>query len=260
MPDSTIIYTHTDEAPLLATYSFLPIIQAYAGAAGVEVETRDISARRPDHRARSPSASSRGAAHRRRPRRAGRAGQDARGEHHQAAEHQRVDPAAEGGHRRAPGQGLRPSRLPGRPADRRGARDPGPLRQGQGQRGQPRAPRGQLRPAGAGVGEAVRPHAPALDGRVVAGLEDERRPHDRRRLPLQRAVGRRSQADGSLRIELRRRRRHHHGAARLGAGARRRGRRRHRHARRRAAHVPRRPDRPGRRPRTCCSPCTSRPR
>ncbi len=40
---STIIYTHTDEAPLLATYSFLPIVQAYASAAGVEVETRDIS-------------------------------------------------------------------------------------------------------------------------------------------------------------------------------------------------------------------------
>jgi isocitrate dehydrogenase len=38
-----IIYTHTDEAPLLATYSFLPIIQAYAGVAGVPVETRDIS-------------------------------------------------------------------------------------------------------------------------------------------------------------------------------------------------------------------------
>jgi isocitrate dehydrogenase len=40
---SSIIYTHTDEAPLLATYSFLPIIQAYAGAAGVDVQTRDIS-------------------------------------------------------------------------------------------------------------------------------------------------------------------------------------------------------------------------
>jgi isocitrate dehydrogenase len=38
-----IIYTHTDEAPLLATYSFLPIIQAYAGQAGVAVESRDIS-------------------------------------------------------------------------------------------------------------------------------------------------------------------------------------------------------------------------
>ncbi|MEU2157502.1 NADP-dependent isocitrate dehydrogenase [Streptomyces sp. NPDC019396] len=43
MTDSTIIYTHTDEAPALATYSFLPVIQAYAEAAGVTVETRDIS-------------------------------------------------------------------------------------------------------------------------------------------------------------------------------------------------------------------------
>ena len=40
---ATIIYTHTDEAPLLATYSFLPIIEAYAAKAGVGVETRDIS-------------------------------------------------------------------------------------------------------------------------------------------------------------------------------------------------------------------------
>ncbi|UQS29880.1 NADP-dependent isocitrate dehydrogenase [Streptomyces fradiae] len=43
MTDSTIIYTHTDEAPALATYSFLPVVQAYASAAGVSVETRDIS-------------------------------------------------------------------------------------------------------------------------------------------------------------------------------------------------------------------------
>ncbi len=52
--DATIIYTrlrtrrddhlpHTDEAPALATYSLLPIITAYAGVAGVAVETRDIS-------------------------------------------------------------------------------------------------------------------------------------------------------------------------------------------------------------------------
>ncbi|GAB3612004.1 NADP-dependent isocitrate dehydrogenase [Humibacter ginsengisoli] len=38
-----IIYTHTDEAPLLATYSFLPIVSAFAEKAGVEFETRDIS-------------------------------------------------------------------------------------------------------------------------------------------------------------------------------------------------------------------------
>ncbi len=43
MTDSKIIYTHTDEAPALATYSFLPIVQTYASTAGVAVETRDIS-------------------------------------------------------------------------------------------------------------------------------------------------------------------------------------------------------------------------
>ncbi|MFE2945144.1 NADP-dependent isocitrate dehydrogenase [Streptomyces sp. NPDC059255] len=43
MTDSTIIYTHTDEAPALATYSFLPVVEAYASTAGVSVETRDIS-------------------------------------------------------------------------------------------------------------------------------------------------------------------------------------------------------------------------
>ena len=43
MPDPTIIYTFTDEAPALATRSLLPIIQAFASTAGVTVETRDIS-------------------------------------------------------------------------------------------------------------------------------------------------------------------------------------------------------------------------
>ena len=40
---STIIYTKTDEAPMLATYSLLPIIEAFTNAAGISVETRDIS-------------------------------------------------------------------------------------------------------------------------------------------------------------------------------------------------------------------------
>ena len=39
----TILYTLTDEAPLLATASFLPIVQAFAGTAGIAVDTRDIS-------------------------------------------------------------------------------------------------------------------------------------------------------------------------------------------------------------------------
>jgi isocitrate dehydrogenase len=40
---SKIIYTHTDEAPMLATFSFLPIVGAFTKAAGVVVEKRDIS-------------------------------------------------------------------------------------------------------------------------------------------------------------------------------------------------------------------------
>jgi len=43
LTDPTIIYTLTDEAPALATYSLLPVVRAYASTAGIKVETRDIS-------------------------------------------------------------------------------------------------------------------------------------------------------------------------------------------------------------------------
>jgi len=43
MASQKIIYTEIDEAPALATYSLLPIINAFTGVAGVDVETRDIS-------------------------------------------------------------------------------------------------------------------------------------------------------------------------------------------------------------------------
>jgi isocitrate dehydrogenase len=43
MSISKIIYTKTDEAPMLATYSLLPIVQAFTASAGIDVETRDIS-------------------------------------------------------------------------------------------------------------------------------------------------------------------------------------------------------------------------
>ena len=41
--NSKIIYTKTDEAPALATYSFLPIVQAFASTSGIDIETKDIS-------------------------------------------------------------------------------------------------------------------------------------------------------------------------------------------------------------------------
>ena len=43
MSKSTIVYTHTDEAPALATYSLLPIIQAFGNTADIEFVTSDIS-------------------------------------------------------------------------------------------------------------------------------------------------------------------------------------------------------------------------
>ncbi len=43
MPTPKIIYTRTDEAPALATFSFLPIVKAFTGAVGIDIETRDIS-------------------------------------------------------------------------------------------------------------------------------------------------------------------------------------------------------------------------
>ena len=41
--NSKIIYTKTDEAPALATYSFLPIVEAFTRSSQIDVETRDIS-------------------------------------------------------------------------------------------------------------------------------------------------------------------------------------------------------------------------
>ena len=43
MSTARIIYTETDEAPALATYSLLPIVKAFSRSAGITIETRDIS-------------------------------------------------------------------------------------------------------------------------------------------------------------------------------------------------------------------------
>src|SRR6202166_1628113 len=43
MPDLEIVWTMVDEAPALATYSLLPVVEAFVGAAGVSVKLKDIS-------------------------------------------------------------------------------------------------------------------------------------------------------------------------------------------------------------------------
>ena len=50
MPSAQIIWTRIDEAPALATYSLLPIVQAYATGTGVEFRNARHLARGPDHR------------------------------------------------------------------------------------------------------------------------------------------------------------------------------------------------------------------
>ena len=240
---ATIIYTLTDEAPLLATYSFLPVVEAYAATAGVEVETRDISlagrilAQFPD-----------------------RLGDDQRvddalaelGELATTPEANIIKlpnisasiPQLKAAIAELQDQGFDLPDYPENPQSDEEQGHPGPLRQGQGLRGQPGAARGQLRPPRAGVGEGLRQGAPAPHGCLVRRLEDQRRDDGQGRLPLQREVGRARRRRHAAH-RARRRRRHHHRAQGVDPGAGRRGRRRHLHERRRAAPLPHRAGRPG---------------
>ena len=112
MPDLEIVWTKVDEAPALATYSLLPIVEAFVGAAGVSVKLKDISLAgrilanfpeklTPAQRINDELAEL-GAAH-----------VEARGQHHQAAQHLRLDPAAQGRDQGTARQGLRRSGLSG---------------------------------------------------------------------------------------------------------------------------------------------------
>ena len=178
---ATIIYTHTDEAPRLATYSFLPIVSAYAEKVGVEVETRDISL-------------------------AGRIlaqfglADDALSELGELTE----DPAAnivklpnisasvpqlKAAIKELQAKGYAAAGLPGGGGDAGGDRDPGEVRQGDRLRGQPGAAPGQLRPPRPAAGEGLRAQAPARQQALRRGLEDLRGHHGRPRLQGQREVG-----------------------------------------------------------------------
>ena len=184
-----LIYTYTDEAPALATHSFLPIIEAFAGQAGVDIELRDISlagrilAQFPDRltdeqrvagRAAPSSASW--------PRRPRRTSSSCRTSAPRSRSSRRRSRSC-----RRPATTSRTTRTTPRLRRReRAAREA--YDRVKGSRGQPGAARGQLRPPRARVGEGVRPQAPALDGRVVAGSKSHVVDDVRRRLPLDRDV------------------------------------------------------------------------
>ena len=182
-----IIYTHTDEAPALATYSFLPIISAFGAAAGVAVESRDISlagrilAQFPERLTEEQ-----------------RVG-DALAELGELAQQPEANiiklpnvsasiPQLKAAIAELQAKGYALPDYPDEPATDGGTGDPGPLQEGDGQRRQPRPPGRELRPPGPRLGQGLRPQAPPLDGGVVAGLEDPRGHHGQRRLPVQRAV------------------------------------------------------------------------
>ncbi len=198
---SKIIWTQIDEAPALATYSLLPIVQAFTKGTGVEVETRDISVAGP-HPRQLPGEAEAGAEGPRLPGLARRADQDARGQHHQAAQRLGLGPAAQGGHRGAPGPRLRRSGVPGEPEGRRREGHPGPLREVPGQRREPGAARGQLGPPLPAVREELLEEAPAQARRLEARLQGPRRPHDRRRLLRQRERASPSTKPTDYRIEF----------------------------------------------------------
>ena len=163
--DSVIIYTHTDEAPALATASLLPIVSAFAKTAGVQVQTRDISL----------------------------AGRIIASFPDTLTAEQRIDDALAELGRLAKTPAANIIKLPnisasipqlkaavaelqaggyalpdypdspGTDDEKAAARR---LRQDQGLGREPSSARRQLRPSRAGVGEELRPQAPALDGRL----------------------------------------------------------------------------------------------
>ena len=157
-----IIYTYTDEAPALATRSLLPIVEAFAGKAGVPVETRDISlagrilAQFPD-------------------RLGAKAVPDSLAELGELAKTPEANiiklpnvsaslPQLKAAIKELQQAGYDIPDYPEAPVHRAGEGRPRGLRRGQGQRRQPGAARGQLRPPGAGFGQELRQVAPALDG------------------------------------------------------------------------------------------------
>ena len=226
-----VIYTYTDEAPALATHSFLPVVEAFAAAAGVEVETRDISLSGRILAAFGLVPDALGEL--------GAAGHHPRGQHHQAAEHQRVDPAAQGGGRRAAGRGPRGARLPGEPADRRREGRPRGVRRGKGSAVNPVLREGNSdRRAPASVKQFARNHPHSMgawspeSASHVATMSDGDFRHSETSFTA-------AAADHPAH-RARRRRRHRHRAQAVAAGPRGRDRRRRGDAPRRARRVPRR--------------------
>ena len=257
----TIIYTHTDEAPALATRSLLPVVNAFTDVAGRAGRAARHLARRP-----GPGRVPRGA-HRRAAGAATTSPSSARWSNRPEANVIKLPnvsasiPQLKATIEELRAKGYMLPDYPDEPVDARGGRRPGPLRQGEGLGGQPGAARGQLRPPRAALGEELRPKShPPQDGRVVARLEDPRRHHGRATTSAPTSSRSPSPPPTTCRSSSSARDGSDHRAQGVDPGARRRDRRRHVHerARRSTRSSPSRWPTPRRR--TCCSRSTSRPR
>ena len=255
----TIIYTHTDEAPALATRSLLPVINAFTDVAGVQVELRDISlagrvlATFPDALTAEQRVSDDLA----------ELGQLVTRPEANVIKLPNVSasiPQLKATIEELQAKGYPVPDYPDEPSTPEEADVEGALRQGEGLGGQPGAARGQLRPPCAALGEELREGAPATDGRVVARLEDPRRARWAPTTSAPTSSRSRSTPPTTLDGRARRAPTARHRAQGVDPGARRRDRRRHVHERAGARRVPRRADGRRPRPRTCCSRSTSRPR
>ncbi len=189
MTTAKIIYTYTDEAPALATYSLLPIVQAFTRAAGIVVETRDISlagrilANFPEsltaERRQSDDLAELGAL--------------AKTPHANIIKLPNISasiPQLKDAIKELQKQGFTVPDYPEDPQTDEQKTDQGEVREGAGQRGQSGAARRELGSTCRDLGQAVRPVASTLDGRVEQGLEVARLQHGGGRLLRQREVRR----------------------------------------------------------------------
>ena len=185
--EPTIIYTLTDEAPLLATCAFLPIIRTFTKPAGVRVEESDISVAArilgnfpeyltPEQRVPDTLAE------------LGKKTLEPDANIIKLPNISASVPQLVAAIKELQGKGYKIPDYPERPEDRRREGDQGALRQVHRLGRQPGAARRQLRPPRAARRQGVRTQEPALDGRMGAGLAHARVAHARRRLLPRREV------------------------------------------------------------------------
>ena len=165
-----IIWTEIDEAPALATYSLLPIVQKFTGGAGIAIETgRHLpGGTNPRELPGEPDAGP--AACRDWLTQLGELAKQPEANIIKLPNISASVPQLKAAIKELQGQGYQVPDYPENPDERRRAGDQDALRQGAGQRGEPGAARGQLRPPRRDRGEGIRQEAPAQAGPLDAGL------------------------------------------------------------------------------------------